>query len=102
MDQYQSRFLAVGQPEVNELAGRGVVSRNGFHPEARMSLLPFPLPNVPPRIAVRDAALGLDRVNEVDAFGEDRRRLEKRRVYCPENEASLPSLVARVPVLGSD
>ncbi len=69
MNENQTRFLAVGQSELAECAGPGVDSRPGLDAQCRVALLAVPFAHVVAGIAVRDAALTLDGMKEVDAVG---------------------------------
>ena len=74
VDEDQPRLLAVGQAQVDEPAGGRVQRRAGVHPQGGQALPPLPLADVVAGVQVRDAALALDRVQEVDplrAVGHD-------------------------------
>src|SRR5581483_1116664 len=61
----EPRLLAVGQTELDELPRPGVDGRPGLDPARRVTLAAVPLADVA-GVLVRDAALALDGVQEVD------------------------------------
>ena len=73
VDQDQPGFFAVGQAELDELAGPRVDGGARLDAQDGAALLAVPFAHRLAGIAVRDAALALDRVQEIDAVGRSAR-----------------------------
>jgi hypothetical protein len=66
VDQHQTRFLPVGQPQLDKLTRLGVDGGAGFEAQGSVTLFAVPLAHVIAGVLVGDAALAMNGVQEVD------------------------------------